>query len=95
MTARAFDQKDETPTVEVRVWRHGELVHTELCESEEQASLALEEWQELDGVRCEMDDLSVRHRPGDVLEPGAPEPWVDDHQEQAGQGGAGASRYSY
>ncbi|HET6916891.1 MAG TPA: hypothetical protein VFH56_12445 [Acidimicrobiales bacterium] len=95
MTARAFDQNDEAPTVEVRVWRHGELVHTELCESEEQAALILEEWQELDGVRCEVDDLSVRHHPGDVLEPGAAEPWVDDHQEQAGEGVVGASRYVY
>jgi hypothetical protein len=60
---------DEAPTVEVRVFQHGELVHRELCESEDQAALAVEEWSELDGVRCEVDDLSIEHRPGDIFEP--------------------------
>ena len=95
MTARSIDQNDEMPTVEVRVWRHGELVHTELCESEEQASLILEEWQELDGVRCEVDDLSVSHHPGDILEPGEPEPVIDDYPEQVGEGVGGVARYEY
>jgi hypothetical protein len=63
-------QQDEAPTIEVRVFRNGELVHTELCESEEQASLVVDEWSELDGVQCEVDDLTIRHRPGDILEPG-------------------------
>lgn len=93
LTGQTFDQRDEAPTIEVRVWRHGELVHTELCESEEQASLILEEWEELDGVRCEVDDLSVRHRPGDILEPEAPEPAAEDYQEQAEQELGAASRY--
>jgi hypothetical protein len=66
-----FQERDEAPTVEVRVFRHGELVHTELCESDEQAALVVEEWAEHDGVTCEVDDLSIRHRPGDIL---APEP---------------------
>jgi hypothetical protein len=66
-----FQERDEAPTVEVRVFRHGELVHTELCESDEQAALVIEEWAEHDGVTCEVDDLSIRHRPGDIL---APEP---------------------
>ena len=95
LTARGFDQTDEAPTVEVRVWRHGELVHTELCESEEQASLILEDWQEMDGVRCEVDDLSVRHRPGDILEPGEPEAAADDYPEQVGEGVGGVARYEY
>ena len=64
-----FESRDDAPTTEVRVFRHGELVHQELCESEEQASLVVDEWSELDGVFCEVDDLSVRHRPGDILEP--------------------------
>jgi hypothetical protein len=64
-----FQERDETPTVEVRVFRHGELVHTELCESDEQAALVVEEWAELDGVDCEVDDLSIHHRPDDILGP--------------------------
>jgi hypothetical protein len=64
-----FDERDETPTVEVRVYRHAELVHRELCESEEQAALVVEEWSELDGIECEVDDLSVHHEPGEIFEP--------------------------
>lgn len=64
-----FEERDEAPTIEVRVYRHGDLVHRELCESEEQAALVIEEWSELDGVECEVDDLSVRHEPGEILEP--------------------------
>jgi hypothetical protein len=64
-----FEERDEAPTIEVRVFLHGELVHRELCESEDQAALVVEEWSELDGVDCEVDDLSVHHRPGEILEP--------------------------
>ncbi len=69
MTEELFDERDEAPTVEVRVWRHGQLVHQELCESDEQAALVIEAWEELDGIECEVDDLSVRHQPGDIAEP--------------------------
>jgi hypothetical protein len=77
-----FEERDETPTVEVRVYRHGELVHSELCESEEQAALVIEEWSELDGVECEVDDLSVRHEPGDILEPEPAELREEDYPDQ-------------
>jgi len=47
----------------------------------------------MDGVRCEVDDLSVRHRPGEILEPEPSEPAAEDYQEQAeGKYGA-ASMY--
>jgi hypothetical protein len=46
----------ETPTIEVRVFRHGELVERELCESEEQAAQIVEGWAEVDGVSCEVDE---------------------------------------
>lgn len=59
----------ETPTIEVRVYRDGRLIERELCESDEQAVLVVEAGEEIDGVECEVDDLSIRHRPGDVLEP--------------------------
>jgi hypothetical protein len=69
----------ETPTIEVRVFRHGELVERELCESDEQAALIVEEWEDVDGVSFAVDDLSVRHHPGDVLEPEVAEDWTEDH----------------
>jgi hypothetical protein len=77
-----FDEAQETPTVEVRVYRHGELVHRELCESEEQAALVIEEWSEQDGIECEVDDLSVRHDPGDILGPEPAELGEDAYPDQ-------------
>lgn len=88
-----FEARDETPTVEVRVYRHGELVHRELCESEEQAALVIEEWSELDGIECEVDDLSVRHEPGDILEPEPAELREEDHPEQREADRRGRSEY--
>lgn len=77
-----FEERGETPTVEVRVYRHGKLVHRELCESEEQASLVIEEWSELDGVECEVDDLSLRHEQGDILEPEPAELREEDYPQE-------------
>ncbi len=77
-----FEQRDEVPTIEVRVFRHGDLVHRELCESEEQASLVVDEWAEQEGIECEVDDLSVRHRPGDILEPELAELHEEDEADQ-------------
>ena len=69
MSDEAPFERDEVPTLEVRVYRHGTLVHQELVESEEQAALVVETWAELDGVRCEVGDLSIRHHPAEILEP--------------------------
>lgn len=65
------------PTLEVRVYRDGLLVHSELCESEDEAALIVDAWSEQPGVTCEVDDLSIRHRPDDVLAPEPPEPTID------------------
>jgi hypothetical protein len=59
---------DETPTVEVRVYRDGRLVHRELCESDEHAALVVEEWSEVEGTGFEVDDLSSPHRPDQILD---------------------------
>jgi hypothetical protein len=72
MSDESMSERDEAPTIEVRVFRHGTLVHQELVESEEQAALVVDEWAELDGVQCEVDDLSIRHHPGEILEPELP-----------------------
>jgi hypothetical protein len=77
-----FEKRDETPTVEVRVFRHGELIHRELCESEEQAAVVIDKWSESDGIECEVDDLSVHHRPGQILEPEPAQPNDDAYPEQ-------------
>jgi hypothetical protein len=63
------DAPDTAPTVEVKVYRHGALVHRELCESEADAAAAVEQWKEVDGAEFEVDDLGVHHRPTDILEP--------------------------
>lgn len=82
MSEAIFEERDAAPTIEVRVFRHGDLVHRELCESEEQAALVVEAWGELDGVECEVDDLSVRHRAGEVFEPDLAELRDEDYPEQ-------------
>jgi hypothetical protein len=88
-----FEARDETPTIEVRVFRHGELVHRELCESEEQASLVIDEWSELDGIECEVDDLSVHHEPGEILEPEPAELREETYPEQRELDGRARSEY--
>lgn len=70
----------DTPCTEVRVYRHGELVERELCESDAEVEQVLAAWSELEDVTCQVDDLSYHHQPDDVL---APEPAVvlpdEDH----------------
>lgn len=63
-----------TPTIEVSVFRHGELIERQLCESEEDAAALVEQWSELEDVTCLVDDLSFHHSPDDVLEPEPAEP---------------------
>ena len=65
---------ETTPSIEVRIFRDGELLERVLCESEEDAAAVVERWSELDGVTCLVDDLSFHHTPEDVLEPEPPRP---------------------
>jgi hypothetical protein len=65
---RAEDPATE-PTIEVTVFRDGAVVDRILCESDQDAIAVVEQWTEQPGVRCQIDDLSSRHRAGDVLEP--------------------------
>jgi hypothetical protein len=64
---RAEDQVG-APTVEVRVFRDGELVHHQLCEAAEDAERVVEAWSELEGVSFEVDDLSSGHGPAAQLD---------------------------
>lgn len=59
MSDSYVDTSAESRTLEVRVIRHGRLVGSELCESEEQAAAAVRSWIEFDGVQCEVKDLST------------------------------------
>ena len=69
MNTNFSEQGDEAPTIEVRVYRDGELISRELCESEDEASLIVDTWTELEGVTCEVDDLSAgSHYPDEILE---------------------------
>lgn len=59
--------------VEVRVFRAGKLLHTEQCESYEQASAVVDQWlSEGNDVEYEIDDLSYHHHPGEIEEPEIP-----------------------
>jgi len=83
VTGEHSPQWDDAPTVEVRVFRHGVLVHQELCESEEQAALVVDEWSELDGVQCEVDDMSAEHGADDNVESEPVPAGDDDHRDSA------------
>lgn len=73
---------EETPSVEVQVFRDGKLVYRTLCDSEDEASCVIDEWSDQEGVTFQVDDLSVRHRPGEILEPGIEETPTADYRDQ-------------
>ncbi len=78
MTEIDHGDPHSSPTIEVVVFEHGVEVHRELCESNEDAELVVERWSERDGVMCQVDDLSVHHRPGEILEPDPADLLADD-----------------
>lgn len=78
MSDQPYDASD-TPTIEVRIFRHDELVHRELCESDADAEQVVARWSELEDVTYQVDDLTFHHKPGDVLEPTLDEPPEDDY----------------
>jgi hypothetical protein len=52
------EELGETPTLEVLVYRRGELVERVLCESEEEAAAVVAAREETEGVECVVTDLS-------------------------------------
>lgn len=49
----------ETPSLEVRAYRNGELVRTARCDSEEEVAAIIEQWtEEADDLWCEILDLT-------------------------------------
>jgi hypothetical protein len=95
MNEGSFEKRDETPTIEVRVWRAGALIHRELCESEEQAAFVVEAWSEQEGTECEVDDLTVHHRPGDIAEPQPGEVSEEEYAEALEPGAQEAQSHGY
>lgn len=57
------------PTIEVRIYRDGQLLVRELVETEEDAAAVVEQWSTVENVYVLVDDLSARHVPGDILAP--------------------------
>lgn len=57
------------PTIEVRIYRGGQLLVRELVETEEDAAALVEQWSAVENVYALVDDLSARHAPGDILGP--------------------------
>jgi hypothetical protein len=64
-----LDPTEAARTVEVTVYRDGDVIHRELCESELDAETVVDRWKEVDGTEFQVDDLAVHHRPSDILEP--------------------------
>jgi hypothetical protein len=58
----------ETPALEVRIYRDAVLIHSELCESEEDAAAVVEAWEQEPRTTCEVSDLSAQRHDVDVLE---------------------------
>lgn len=53
----------DTPTIEVRVYRDGNLVQRELCETDVEAAAVVAAWSEVDGIVCQVDDSAAGARP--------------------------------
>jgi hypothetical protein len=66
--------------VEVVVFRDGREVARELHDTPEQAADAVARWSEEHGVVCQVDDLSVHHRPSDIREPVADDVFDDERR---------------
>jgi hypothetical protein len=56
-----------SPSLEVRVYRNGEVIARELCESEDEATLAVERYADEHEVSFEVEDLSNDRWPGEIL----------------------------
>jgi hypothetical protein len=72
----------ETPVMRVNVYRGGRLVAAVLCESADDAADVVAEWEDVEGIECELEDLASRHGPCDVRTP-EPEDFVGENEYRA------------
>lgn len=75
--------EDAGPSIEVRVFVDGRMIHRERCESDEEAESVVAQWSEVEGSEFEVDDLSAHHHAGEILEPEPARPGEDDRRDAA------------
>jgi hypothetical protein len=74
-----------TPTVQVRVYRRGRLLLSELCDSWVDAVDAVDRWVERQGVHCEVASFAVEPRaPGLADRTPPPSPTCRDPPDHTG-----------
>jgi hypothetical protein len=56
----------ETPSLRVNVYQDGRLVAQLLCESADEAADAIAQWDDLEGIEYDMEDLAATHDASDV-----------------------------
>ena len=67
------------PSIEVRVYRDGDVIARELCESEDEANLIVDRYGDEPGVSFEVEDLTSDRWPGEIL--GSPSVGFEDELE--------------
>lgn len=72
----------DTPSIEVRVYRDGNLVQRELCENDVDAAAVVDAWSEVEGVVCQVVDPSTGSAPASVLDP---RPWEVDPDDASAE----------
>ncbi len=77
------DYDIETPALRVNVYEYGRLVARVLCESADDAADAVSQWEDADGVVCEIEDLAVGHGPTDVRAPEPEDVTTEDEYRRA------------
>jgi hypothetical protein len=77
------DYDIETPALRVNVYEYGRLIAHVLCESADEAADVVAQYEDTDGVVCEVEDLASQHGPSDVRSP-EPEDIIveDDYRPQ-------------
>jgi hypothetical protein len=70
------------PAIEVVAFRDGREIARELYDTPDEAARAVDRWSESNGVVCQVDDLSARHRPSDVRDPAPDDARYDADEER-------------
>jgi hypothetical protein len=73
------DYDIETPALRVDVYEQGRLAAQIACESADEATDVVAQWDDVEGVECVLVDLAVHHDSFDVLAP-EPEDLVADDE---------------
>jgi hypothetical protein len=63
-----WTERESAPAFDVRVMRHGNLIHHEYCEAASQVNDLSREWADMDGVAIEVVDLMTADPAGAELE---------------------------